>query len=94
VKAEHRHPAGLLRPHAIPESTWEVISMDFIVELPLTTRRHDPIVVTVETLTKSSPFVPVRTTCQALGIARVYISKILRLPDVPKESYPIRDRCT
>ena len=31
VKAEHRHPTGILQPHAIPESKWEVISMDFIV---------------------------------------------------------------
>jgi len=28
---------------------------------------------------------------KALGIARVYINKILRLPYVPKESYPIRE---
>ena len=45
VKAEHRHPTGLIQPHAIPESKWEVISMDFIVELPLTARRHDSIFV-------------------------------------------------
>jgi hypothetical protein len=31
VKAENRHPTGILQPHAIPESKWEVISMDFIV---------------------------------------------------------------
>ena len=30
VKAGHRHPTGSLQPHAIPESKWEVISMDFI----------------------------------------------------------------
>jgi hypothetical protein len=33
-KAEHRHPAGLLQPHAIPESKWGVISMDFILDCP------------------------------------------------------------
>jgi hypothetical protein len=25
VKGEHRHPIGLLQPHTIPESKWEVI---------------------------------------------------------------------
>ena len=29
VKTEHRHPTRLLQPHAILESKWEVISMDF-----------------------------------------------------------------
>jgi hypothetical protein len=57
VKAEHRHPAGLLQPHAIPESKWEVISMDFIVGLPLMARRHDSIFVVVDTLTKSAHFI-------------------------------------
>jgi hypothetical protein len=40
VKAEHRHLAGLLQPHAIPESKWEVISKDFIVVFPLMARRR------------------------------------------------------
>jgi hypothetical protein len=56
VKAEHRHPTGLLQPHAIPESKWEVISMDFIVGLPLMARRHDSMFVVVDTLTKSAHF--------------------------------------
>jgi hypothetical protein len=84
VKAEHRHPTGLLQPHAIPESKWEVISMDFIVGLPLMARRHDSIFVVVDTLTKSAHFIPVRTTYQAPDIARVFISEIVRLHGVPK----------
>jgi hypothetical protein len=84
VKAEHRHPTGLLQPHAIPESKWEVISMDFIVGLPLTARRHDSIFVVVDTLTKSAHFIPVRTTYQAPDIARVFISEIVRLHGIPK----------
>jgi hypothetical protein len=84
VKAKHRHPAGLLQPHAIPESKWEAISMDFIVGLPLTTRRHDSIFVVVDTLTKSAHFIPMRTMYQAPDIARVFISEIVRLHGVPK----------
>jgi hypothetical protein len=84
VKVEHRHPAGLLQPHAILESKWEVILMDFIVGFPLTTRRHDSIFVVVDTLTKSVHFIPVHMMYQAPDIAIVFISDIVRLHGVPK----------
>ena len=61
VKAKHRHPIGLLQPHIL-ESKWEVISMDFIVGLLLTARRHNLIFVVVDTLMKSSHFILVCTT--------------------------------
>jgi hypothetical protein len=61
--------------------------MEFTVEFSLTIRRHDPIVMTVDTLMKSSHFVPMPMMHHVPSIARVYISKILRLPDVPNESY-------
>jgi len=62
VKVEHRHSAGLLQPHNLPESKWEVISMDFIVGLSLMERRKDLIVMVVDTLMKSSHFIPKRMT--------------------------------
>jgi hypothetical protein len=84
VKAEHRHLTGLLQPHTILESKWEVISMDFIVGLPLTARRHDSIFVVVDTLTKSTHFIPVRMMYQEPKKSRVFISKIVRLHGMPK----------
>jgi hypothetical protein len=84
MKAEHRHPEGLLQPHAIPELKWEVISMGFIVGIPLTARRHDSIFIVVDTLMKSSHFIPARMMYQAPDIARVFISEIVRLHGMPK----------
>jgi len=54
-----------LHPRVIPKSKWEVISMDFIVGLPNTLRRHVSIFVVVDTLTKSARFILVNTTYQA-----------------------------
>lgn len=49
VNVGHIHPTRLPKPHEIPEFKWEVISIDFIVRLPLTTRNHGAILV-VDTL--------------------------------------------
>ena len=59
--------------------------MDFIVGMSLTARRHESIFVVVDTLTKSAHFIPVRTTYQALDIARFFISEIVRLHGMPKK---------
>ena len=85
VRAEHRHPAGLLQPHAILESKWEVISMDFIIGFPLMTRKHKSIFVVVDTLKKSAHFIPVCMTYEAPDILRFFISEIVRLHGMPKK---------
>jgi hypothetical protein len=58
--------------------------MDFTVGLSLMARRHDSIFMVVDTLMKSAHFIHVRKTYQALDIARVFISEIVRLHGVPK----------
>jgi len=51
--------------------------MDFIVGLPMTSRRHASIFAVVDALTKSAHFVPVKTTYRARKIARVFINEIV-----------------
>jgi transposase InsO family protein len=69
----------------IPESKWEVISMDFNVGFPLTTRRHDYIFLFVDALTKSAHFILVCTTYQAPDIARIFFNEIVRFHGVPRK---------
>ena len=85
VKADHRHPAGLLQPHDIPETKWEVISMDFVVGLPLTSSRHNAILVVVDKLTKSAHFIPVRDTYDVTDVERVFINRIVFLHGILKK---------
>ena len=48
VKTEHQKPGGLLQPLPIPVWKWDHITMDFIVGLPGTHRRHNAIWVVVD----------------------------------------------
>ena len=52
VKAEHQVPSGLLQLIRIPEWKWDRITMNFVVGLPLTGRKHDSVWVVVDRLTK------------------------------------------
>ena len=77
VKVEHHHLVILLQPHEIPESKWEVISMDFVGGLPSTQQRHDCIMVVVDKLTKVAHFIPVKSTFDAPTIAQVFLREII-----------------
>ena len=61
VKAEHQVPSGLLQSIRIPEWKCDQITMDFVVRLSLTGRKHDLVWVVVDRLTKTTHFLPVRT---------------------------------
>ena len=79
VKAKHQVPSGLLQPIRIPEWKWNQITMDFVVRLPLTGRRHDSVWVVVDRLTKSAHFLPVRTDYSLDKLTELYIKEIVRL---------------
>ncbi|KAL0319704.1 UNVERIFIED_CONTAM: Transposon Tf2-11 polyprotein [Sesamum radiatum] len=91
VKAEHQAPAGKLRPLSIPEWKWEKITMDFVVGLPPTFRKHDAISVIVDRLTTSAHFLPIRQGDSLDKLAELYVAEIVRLHDVPVSIVSDRD---
>ena len=91
MKVEHHHPGGLLQPQEISEWKWDAIFMDLIVGLPMSSRRHDAILVIVDTLTKVAHFSPVHTTYIAQNIAQVFLWDIVRLHGVPRKIISDRD---
>lgn len=83
AKVEHQRPSGLLKSLYLPEWKWDSISMDLVVGLLRTQKRHDSIWVIVDWLTKSAYFLPVNTTCNIENLTEFYIVVIVRLHGVP-----------
>ena len=56
--------------------------MDFVVGLPRTQKGHDSVWVIVNRLTKSTHFIPVKTTYLVAQYARLYVENIVSLHGV------------
>jgi hypothetical protein len=84
TKASHLKSAHVLQPLSIPMWKWDDISMDFIVGLPLTTRKKVSIWVIVDRLTKTTHFIAVHTTYSVQQYVELYMDQIVRLHGIPK----------
>jgi hypothetical protein len=80
-----------LQPLPIQEWKWETISMDFITGLPKLTKQNDAIMVVVEKLSKAIHLIPIKSTCNAIYIASIFLKEIFRLHGMPKEIISDRD---
>ena len=83
VKVEHQVPLGLLQPIRILEWKWDRVTMDFMVGLALTRRKHDLVWVVMDRLTKSAHFLPVRIDYSLDKLTELYIKEIVRLHGIP-----------
>jgi hypothetical protein len=75
TKVQRRRPFGELHPSETPEAPWDVISVDFIVELP-ESHGYNTIMNVVDSVTKRAHFLSVHTTITAEGAARLYVMKV------------------
>jgi hypothetical protein len=65
--------------------------MDFVVGFPLTSHRHNAILVIVDKLTKSAHFILVRDTYDVTDVAHMFISEVIHLHGLPKKIISYRD---
>jgi hypothetical protein len=68
MKAQKPKPFGKLRPLPIPEVRWDVMSVDFIIELP-DSHGFNATMVVVDSVSKRSHFIPTHTIITTLGSA-------------------------
>ena len=72
MKSIHQSPSGELHPLPILDTPWDMISVDFIVELP-ESKGKDAIMVVVDSVTKRSHFISMVTTLSAAETAQIYL---------------------
>ena len=82
-KARQHKPSGALQPVELPHVPWECCTMDFITQLPRTTRGHDAIFVVVDKLTKYVHIIPTTTDVNAVGVAELFVDHVFKSHGIP-----------
>ena len=90
AKPRRHAPVGLLRPIPIPTRPFEVISMDFIPELPLSDG-YDNVLVIVDKLTKYGIFIPCHTSITEKETAQLVFKHIICEYGIPRQIISDRD---
>ena len=75
TKVQHQKPTGKLQPLPVPEECWDIMSVDFIVELP-ESGGYDAIMVVVDSVGKHAHFMETVTMITAAGAANLYLRHV------------------
>ncbi|GJT57420.1 putative reverse transcriptase domain-containing protein [Tanacetum coccineum] len=67
----------------IPQWKWDNITMVFVTKLPKSSQGYDTIWVTVDRLTKSAIFTPMRETDSIEKLARMYLKEVVTRHGIP-----------
>jgi len=89
TKPIRQAPVGELHPLRIPDSRWDTLSVDFVVELPLSSG-HDAVMTVVDSVSKRAHFIPTHTMVTVEGAARLFLHQVWKLHGLPK--YVVSDR--
>ena len=80
-----RHPrAGPLNPLPVPESAWDMITMDFVTGLPPTAADgYNAILTVIDKFSRQAHFAPCYDTADSKDLARLFINNVFRLHGIP-----------
>ena len=90
AKPRTHSPPGFLQPIPIPSWPFEVVSMDFIPELP-TSDGFDNILVIIDKLTKWAIFIPCTTKITDLETAQLFFKHVVCKYGIPLQVITDRD---
>ena len=76
--------AGKLQPLEVPDERWQSVSMDFVVELPMTKRGHDAIWVVVDRFSKMVHIAPTTSKVTAEDTARLFFERVFAAHGLPR----------
>jgi len=82
-KSSRHLPYGLLRPLPTASGPWQIVTLDFVVKLPLSFT-YDSILVVVDTFSKMAHFIPIKETISAEQTAQTYLANVFRLHGAPQ----------
>jgi len=91
AKPDRTRLPGLLQPLPVPETAWQIISLDFIEGLPRS-NSVNCILVVVDSFTKYGHFIPLRHPFTAAGVAKAFMFHVYRLHGLPSVIISDRDR--
>ncbi len=90
AKPRKHAPYGLLQPYLFPERPFDVISMDFITELPVSDG-FDTVLVVVDKLTKYGLFIPTKASNGEKETGGIVFKHVIRDYGLPRQLVTDRD---
>lgn len=90
TKPRKHAPVGLLQPIPIPSQPFEVVTMDFIPELPLS-NRFDNVLVIVNKLMKYAIFIPTTVKIGEVEMAKLFFKHVITKFGLPHQIISDRD---